>query len=121
MGPVILCISGRFDILEYMDWRYPMMGFNIFCLYMRWFLTPMALLTWANLNHTLCGTDTDPFFVILDLGKWYWPASEIYLGSLTAFYFIVNSLICYIVKRVICGDKSSVIKDSGVSKSAKTK
>ena len=82
----------------------------------------MALYTWANLNHTLCGTDSDPFFVLLGRTKIYWPAAEIYLGAINFVVFVVNSLICYIVKRIICGDKSRMLKDSSeVEESNKTK
>ena len=103
LGPLILCLSGRFDILEYFNWRYPMMGYNMFVLYMRWILTPVALITWANLNHCLCGTDSDPFWRLLGLDKYYWIIAEIYLGAITFLTFAINIAICYIVKRVICG------------------
>ena len=83
-----------------------MMGFQMFTLYMRWFLSPMAVYTWANLNHTLYGTDSDPFFVAFDLGKWYWLAAEVYLCAATFAAFLGNSLICYIGVRLICGQKS---------------
>ena len=122
VGPVILCLSRRFDMLEYMDWRYPMLGYTVFVIYMRWFLSPMALYTWANLNHTLCGTSSDPFYVIFDTGKCYWPLAELYLGLIVVVVFIGNFVICYIVKRVICGDKSRALTDeSVVGESNKTK
>ena len=79
------------------------MGFGI---YMRLVLTPVAQLTWANLNHTLCGTDTDPIWYLFNLGKWYYPAAEIYLGAASLALHLVNFLICYLVRRIILGDKS---------------
>ena len=62
LGPVILSLSGRFDPLTYASFPLPVCGFHLFCLYMRLFLTPLAHISWANLNHTLCGVDNDPFF-----------------------------------------------------------
>ena len=109
-------------MLEYFDFRYLGLGYSIFGFYMRWFLSPMALLTWANLNHSLCGTSSDPFFVIFDTGKWYWVFAELYLPAIMVVCFIGNNLICYIVKRVICGDKSRALTDeSVVEESNKTK
>ena len=81
-----------------------MLGFIMFSLYMRWLLTPFALLTWANLNHTLCGTDSDPVWLHLGLGKWYYAAAEIYLGAAAFAFIIINFVICWIVRRVLLRD-----------------
>ena len=77
-----------------------------FVIYMRWFLMPIALLTWANLNHTLCGTDTDPVWLLLDLGKWYYPLAEVYLGAAAMAFIVINYTIAYVAKRIVLGDKS---------------
>jgi hypothetical protein len=77
-----------------------------FVIYMRWFLMPIALLTWANLNHTLCGTHSDPVWHLFGLGKWYYPLAEIYLGAAAMAFILVNYAIAYVVKRVVLGDTS---------------
>ena len=100
LGCVIFSISGRFDIMEYMNPSYAIMGFINFVLYMRWFLTPVAYYTWGNLNHSLCGTDSDPLWYNFELGRWYYMWAELYLG-IAAFLFIwINIIICYIVKKI---------------------
>mmetsp|Transcript_18057 Transcript_18057/g.21207 ORF Transcript_18057/g.21207 Transcript_18057/m.21207 type:complete len:92 (+) Transcript_18057:642-917(+) len=73
---------------------------------MRWFLTPIALLSWANLNHTLCGTDGDPFWLLLGLGKWYYPLAEIYLGAAAIAFIAINFSVAWLIKRVVLGDRS---------------
>lgn len=52
-------------------------------------MLPLSLLTWANLNFTLCRPDADPFVAII--GNWYYLWSEIYLNlvSVVAVWVIV--------------------------------
>ena len=76
----------------------------MFSAYMRLFLTPISLMTWANLNHTLCGTDSDPVWLLLGLGKWYYFISEFYLGAAAFAFIAINFIICYVVKRIILRD-----------------
>jgi hypothetical protein len=97
LGVVILSLSGRFNILEYSSPRYALMGFITFTLYMRWMLMPMAYLTWSNLNHSLCGTESDPIWVNLDTGKWYYVYAELYLGLCVFIFTYLNIAICYLV------------------------
>ena len=78
----------------------------MFAFYMRLCLTPIALLTWANLNHALCGTDSDPVWHLLELGKWYYLACEVYLGFATVAFIVINFTICYFCKRVVRSDSS---------------
>jgi hypothetical protein len=61
-GAVILSLSGRYDPFKYAKPAFINGGYLYFTTYMRWVLCPMSLYTWANLNHTLCGVDNDPFF-----------------------------------------------------------
>ena len=45
---------------------------------------PISVLTWANLNHGLCGTESDPVYIYLEsigVGKWYFFYAEIYLSA----------------------------------------
>ena len=76
-------------------------GFVLFVLYMRYFLTPMSELTWANLNHTLCGIDTDPWRVHFGMHKYfyYWADFYLLLASYTTYY--MNVFLLQIIKRVI--------------------
>jgi hypothetical protein len=62
----------------------------------------MSLLTWANLNHGLCGHHSDPVYVLLGLGKWYWLVAEIYLilASLL-FGYGINFLVISAVHKVL--------------------
>lgn len=95
LGIFILAFKGRFNIVEYAEMATVKVGFPIFSVYMRWILTPVALLTWANLNHSLCGTDTDPAFYYLNLGKWYYLWAELYLFFLQAVFFLLNTAIVF--------------------------
>ena len=100
---MILSISGRFDPLEYAKFPLPVCGFHLFCLYMRYFLSPLAMLFWANLNHTLCGVSNDPFFAYFDMGKWYLFWADFYLLFSAYVGIILNFTICYIVKNwILC-------------------
>lgn len=105
-GPLILSLSGRYDPLTYTKFPLPVFGFHLFVMYMRWVLTPLSLLTWANLNHTLCGVDNDPIYVIFELGETYYMWADVYLGAACYLALGANLAICYIVKRLILGDKS---------------
>lgn len=50
-----------------------------FAFHMRWVLMPLSRITWANLNHTLCGVKNDPFYVYLELGEHYYLCGDLYL------------------------------------------
>lgn len=43
-------------------------------------MLPLSLLTWANLNYTLCRSDSDPFLYII--GNWYYILAEYYLNAI---------------------------------------
>lgn len=62
LGPLVFCLSGRFDPIKYTRPGFINGGYMFFTIYMRWVLCPVSLYTWANLNHTLCGVGNDPFF-----------------------------------------------------------
>lgn len=79
LGPVVLSLAGRYNMTSYMKYPLPWFGFILFVLYMRWILMPLSAITWANLNHTLCGLPNDPFFALLDLGKTFYFFSDFYL------------------------------------------
>lgn len=88
LGPLILDLSGRYDFASRAIPPYPFFGFCFFAIYMRYFLMPVSYLTWANLNHTLCGVDNDPFYKAFNLGESYYIWAEFYLlGSCFVGYF----------------------------------
>jgi len=99
-----MSISGRFDTLAYTRLENYLLGYMCFTLYMRWFLTPIALATWANLNHTLCGTYSDPVWDYGGLGKWYYPLAEIYLAIAASAFILINWAIAFVTKRIILFD-----------------
>jgi hypothetical protein len=61
-----------------------------FTLYMRYFLTPISALTWANLNHTLCAVDNDPWRAYFGMHKYFYFWSELYLAltSVVTYNFV---------------------------------
>jgi hypothetical protein len=62
INPLILILGGRYRSRQYFDFGYRMLGFAFFSLYHRFVLLPLALLTWANLDQTLChGESNIPF------------------------------------------------------------
>jgi hypothetical protein len=63
------------------------MGFS---LYLRYILTPISAMTWANLNHTLCAVDNDPWRAYFGMHKFFYFWSEFYLGltSVVTQYFV---------------------------------
>jgi len=93
LGPLILSLSGRYDLRTYARFPLPLFGFCLFSLYMRYVLMPISALTWANLNHTLCGVDNDPFYKMFDLGKWYYIWSDLYLLGSCCVGYLLNYVI----------------------------
>ena len=71
----------RYDPLRYFrsGITLPVFSYVLFSVYMRYVLTPISAMTWANMNHTLCGVDNDIFYNTFDLGKWYYLFAEVYL------------------------------------------
>lgn len=68
----------------------PLFGFVLFSVYMRYFLTPISTMTWANLNHTLCGIDNDPWRVYFGMNKYYYFWAELYLGFTSTVFTYIN-------------------------------
>lgn len=93
LGPLILSLSGRYDLRTYAKFPLPLFGFGLFSFYMRYVLMPVSALTWANLNHTLCGVDNDPFYKAFDLGKSFYFWSELYLLFSCCVGYLVNYVI----------------------------
>ena len=86
--PAVLHFSGRYNRSYHTDLRAAhfvtsTQGWQSFMLYQRVLLTAVSLLTWANLNFTLCGASSehyaaDPF--VKSYGRYYYIMSEFYLG-----------------------------------------
>lgn len=89
IAPLVLLLSGRFAHSTYLNPFTIIAGYQIFTTYMRVVLTPISALTWANLNHTLCGIDTDPWRKAFNLQEYFYFWAEFYLslGALTCAYF----------------------------------
>lgn len=101
LGPLVLCLGGRFDPLAYAGWPLPACGFHLFVIYMRFVLTPLSQLTWANLNHTLCGVGNDPFYEQLNLGYTFYFWADFYLLFSCYVGIVLNFAICYVVKSIV--------------------
>lgn len=97
LGPLILSLSGRYDIRNYVSYPLPWLGAIFFTLYERFVLMPSSLMTYANLNHSLCGYDSDPMYKNFNLGKWYWLWAEVYLSIACFIGYSVNLLIVSLV------------------------
>lgn len=78
-GAIVFSLSGKYDLRKWYTPKVILMGAACFSAYNRLVLMPISLMTWANLNHSLCGLHSDPAYELLNLGKWYWLVSEIYL------------------------------------------
>lgn len=85
MAPMVLFWSGRYTARDYMAFPMPLFGFVLFAIYMRFFLTPLSAMTWANLNHSLCGIDNDPWRAQFGMHKYFffWSDGYLLLGSFT--------------------------------------
>jgi len=79
-------------------------GWIIFSFYMRFFLTPLSHLSWANLNHTLCSVENDPWKNFFNMGVYYylWAEFYLFLPSFMAHYFTV--LVSRIILKVVSKD-----------------
>ena len=97
IAPAVLIIWERYGYRSYFNIWNILWGYQLFWLYMRFFLTPLAAITWANLNHTLWGIDNDPFRRHFQLKEYYYFWSEFYLwlNSLlgVTFTYIIKSYL----------------------------
>ena len=99
-GPLILYMCGRYDPFKYATPAFVNGGYMFFTIYMRWFLCPISLYTWANLNHTLCGVSNDPFFALINDESYYFWA-ELYLMFSCYVGIYLNLVIIYIVSTLL--------------------
>jgi len=67
---------------------------------MRYFLTPLSAISWANLNHTLCGIDNDPWRVLFGMHKYFYFWAEGYLGLTSLTVSLINSSLA----KLFCKD-----------------
>ena len=101
LGPLVLSLSGRYDLRSYFKFPLPWFGFIIFTLYERYLLTPVSLATWANLNHALCGIDNDPFYAYFKLGKWYYFWADAYLLFSCLVGYVLNYVIIVLAFKIL--------------------
>lgn len=90
LAPFILYLGGRYSASDQLRWPLPYYGFVGFTMYMRYFLTPFSAMTWANLNHTLCSVDNDPWKAYFGMKKYFYGWADFYLAltSVISLYFI---------------------------------
>ena len=97
LAPLVIYFGGRFSISDHLRWPVPLYGFVGFTIYMRYVLTPMAAITWANLNHSLCSVDNDPWKAYFGMHKYYYMWAEFYLAltSVVTQYFV--SILAFVL------------------------
>lgn len=90
LAPFLLFMGGRYSASDQLRGPLPYFGFLCFSVYMRCFLTPLSAMSWANLNHTLCAGDNDPWKAYFYMEKWYYLWSDIYLAwtSIASQFFL---------------------------------
>ena len=108
LAPLVFSHCGRYDIRDYKKFPLPLLGGVLFSTYERYVLMPISLLSWANLNHSLCDLESDPVYILLGLGKWYWFWAEVYLSLASFLVFRLNCLICDVSFAVLTTLKQSV-------------
>eukprot|EP00347_Sterkiella_histriomuscorum_P003746 403363105 len=103
MAPMVLFCAGRYKAGDYIVYPLPIFGFVLFSIYMRYFLTPISAMTWANLNHTLCGIDNDPWRVTFGMHKYFffWADGYLQLASVTI------SFLNYYIAKFLCNSANS--------------
>ena len=96
--PLIMYFNHRYDPLRYLkSGIMPLFSFVLFSAYNRYLLTPISAMTWANLNHTLCGVNNDPFYANFEMGKWYHFFAEFYLMIPSLGIQILNVALGFIL------------------------
>jgi TMEM164 family len=90
LAPFVLYLGGRYSASDQLRWPLPYFGFLFFTIYMRYILTPFSAMTWANLNHSLCSVNNDPWKAYFGMKKYYYLWADVYLGltSVVSQYFI---------------------------------
>jgi hypothetical protein len=107
LAPLVLFCAGRYRASDSLVYPLPILGFIFFTLYMRFFLTPMSSMTWANLNHTLCGIDNDPWRVTFGMHKYFYIWADGYLLLTSSVVSIINASI----GKLICGGRNELPKE----------
>lgn len=62
---------------------------------------PFSLLTLSNLNHSLCGFESDPVYEHFNLGKWYWLWAELYLTLTCLIGFGLNATLVTLIHYIM--------------------
>ena len=61
-------------------------------------------MTWANLNHTLCGIDNDPWRVAFGMHKYFYFWANVYLGLTSPFFQLHEFLGWKVVLQKLVGN-----------------
>jgi hypothetical protein len=112
-GPLILLMCGRYNLFDWMHPIYINGGFIYFTIYMRFVLCPVSLYTWANLNHTLCNDDLDPFFTYFKMDQNYYYWAELYLLFYCYAFVTLNLITVKVFSLILCFKDDKATKDDG--------
>lgn len=85
IGPLSLMIFGRYGFFKESFSTFlahHFFGFSCHIIYMRFVMVPQSILTWSNLNFTLCHAETDPTVKIW--GNYYFIFADFYLNFLSS-------------------------------------
>lgn len=77
INPLVLSLTHRYYTNNTICFLNHIFAHVIFGVYQRTVLFPISQMTHANLNFTLCGSNTDPFLIYVD--TWYYFLSEFYI------------------------------------------
>jgi len=109
MAPLLLFGGRRYSPLDCVTYPLPIFGFILFTIYMRLLLTPISAMSWANLNHTLCGIDNDPWRVLFGMHKYFYFWAEAYLMFTSTVISVANGYL----GSYLCQKESSSITTEG--------
>ncbi|KAL4492477.1 hypothetical protein ABPG72_005612 [Tetrahymena utriculariae] len=95
IGPLCLTLCGRYGFFKMSFWDllvHQYFGFAIHILYMRFIMVPQSMLTWANLNFTLCHPECDPLIPLI--GDYYFYLADHYL-NFASFLTVLFQISAY--------------------------
>lgn len=84
----------------------------MFAVYMRYVLTPLSAMTWANLNHTLCGIDNDPWRAFFGMHKYFYFWGDAYLGFSSMVFNYLNILVARLISKDLFYSDSKAITNN---------
>ncbi|CAG9329604.1 unnamed protein product [Blepharisma stoltei] len=94
--PFLLILAGRYTARYQFNWRAIYFGYQFFTLYQRLVLSNISMLTWANMNFTLCAATTDPFYPTIGNNYYYLAEFYLFILSITSTYLWLS--LSYILR-----------------------